>query len=246
MSRTPEDLLALPIGGTAVAENLARAIASGAVRENADGTLELTGTKSKSSVWVDVGRGPKLGCEFLKHFVFRQVYAEAAVPHGCQACYKVKAVPRTLRELVAAWEIAKSIECRSKWGIDFYNRYSQSVYAGLFYVSGLDAARVLYKVAREAFDRDAKLGPDVPLTIKRGCSDYEAMLGPSDRYEFTPEMAELEAYLKSRFRGRKAAPHGHLVLAHWIDFAYRMGDDTYLDFTGGKPLHRKAVSYAPE
>ena len=72
------------------------------------------------------------------------------------------------------------------------------------------------------------------------------MLGPSDRYEFTPEMAELEAYLKSRFRGRKAAPHGHLVLAHWIDFAYRMGDDTYLDFTGGKPLHRKAVSYAPE
>jgi len=55
------------------------------------------------------------------------------------------------------------------------------------------------------------------LTIKRGCSEFEAAVGPSDRYQFTPEMAELEAYLKSRFRERKADHHPSVVVANWIN-----------------------------
>jgi hypothetical protein len=245
MTKAAEELLALRIGSATVGENLHRAIESGHLVENEDGTLELAGDPKQTVNWIYVSHGPPLGCGFLMSFMFHHAYAESAVPNGCSSCYKVKVVPRTLRELVAAWEIGKRIECKSKWGIDLNNPYSQNTYAGYFYLSGLEAARTLFKLVREALDEDPKLGPDIPMTIKRGCSEYEAKLGPSDRYEFTPGMAELEAYLKTRFRQRKAVHHGSMVVAHWIETAFRIGDDTYLDFTGGKRLRKRTMTYGP-
>ena len=101
------------------------------------------------------------------------------------------------------------------------------------------------RLVRQATDDHPKLGPDVPIVIKRGCSEYEAKLGPSDRYTFTPEMRELEAYLKTRFRGHKAEYQPSLTVAHWIETAFRIGDDTYLDFTGGKRLRERTLIYDP-
>ena len=112
-------------------------------------------------------------------------------------------------------------------------------------MTGLDAARALFKVVRQAFDKNPKLGPGIQMTIKRGCSEYEAALGPSDRYAFTPEMAALEADLKSRFRPRKAEHQPSMVVAQWIETAFRIGDDTYLDFTGGNPLRKRSMTYDP-
>lgn len=245
MTTAPDKILELRVGQTTVAANLQRAIESGKLIETDDGTLALTATPKPGNTWMFVDNGPSLGCNFLMDFMFEHAYAHAAVPHGCHACYKVKVVPRTLRELVAAWQIGKRIQCRSKWGIDLNNPYSQNMYAGYLYTAGLDAARAVFKVVREAVDTDPKLGPDVTMTIKRGCSEYEIKLGPSDRYEFTPEMAELEAYLKARFEQPKKPENRALVLAHWIDLAYRHGDDTYLDFTEGRRRRAKTLTYAP-
>jgi hypothetical protein len=245
MNKAPQELLAVSAGATSVGANLRRAIESGRLIENADGTLALATNPGQSVSWMYVANGPPLGCGFLIDFMFRHAYAETAVPDGCSGCYKVKVVPRTLRELVAAWQTAKGIACRSKWGTDLNNPYSQNVYAGYFYTNGLDAARALLKLAREAFGDDPKIDPDIAMTIKRGCSEYEAKLGPSDRYRFTPEMAAVEALLKSRFRERKAERYPSMVAAHWIETAFRIGDDTYLDFTGGKRLRRKTVAYDP-
>jgi hypothetical protein len=235
MSKSAEELLALRFGGTTVAENLKRAVKSGKLIEDEDGTLGLPQKRRRSGNWAGVRHGPLLRCRFLMEFLFEQAYAKSAVPHGCSACYKVKVSLRTLRELVAAWGIGKRIACQSKWGVDIDNPHSQDIYAGVFYTQGLDMARAIYKLARAAFDSDPKLGPQVRMVIRRGCSDYEAALGPADRYEFTPEMAELEAYLNTRFSKSKAAGLKPVPMAKWIETAFRIGDDTYLDFTGGKP-----------
>lgn len=244
MSKSPEELLSLQIGGATVSENIQAAIKLGKLIEHDDGTFDLP-KKPQANNWIFVRNGPALRCDFPLDFLFDQVYARSAVPYGCRACYKVKVVPRTLRELVALWQVAKQIECLSKWGVDLANPYSQNVYAGYFYVTGLDMAREIFRVVRKAIDDDPKLGPDVSMVIKRGCSEYEAKLGPSDRYEFAPELAELEAYLRPRFRRRQPRKATVLPVAHWIDTAFRIGDDTYLDFTDGKRWRPKTVTYDP-
>jgi hypothetical protein len=244
MSKSPEELLALRIGGATVADNIQAGVKSGKLIEHDDGTFDLP-ERPKTDNWIFVRNGPALGCDFPLDFLFDQVYARSAVPYGCRACYKVKVIPRTLRELVAAWQVAKQIECLSKWGVDLENPYSQNVYAGYFYVTGLDMARAVFAVVRKAIDKDPKLGAGVPLVIKRGCSEYEAKLGPSDRYEFAPELAALETYLRPRFRGRKPRKSTLLPVAYWIDTAYRIGDDTYLDFTDGKRWRPKTLTYDP-
>ena len=244
MARTEAELLAVEIGGATVGENLRRAIEKGDIIEHADGTLEVAASEARNP-WMFISHGPALGCSFLMRFAFRHAYAKGAVPYGCQACYKVKVVPRTLRELIAAWRIARRVPCHSKWGVDLNNPHSQNVYAGYFYASGLDGARAIYRLVREAVDADPKLGPEVGMTIKRGCSEYEAALGPSDQYQFSPELAEVEAYLRSRFRGTPSAKSTGAPMAYWIDLAFRMGDDTYLDCTGGKRLRPKTLTYDP-
>jgi hypothetical protein len=245
MSRAPDQLLAMRYGDASVSENLRRAVDAGTVIENDDGTLSVAPRPHETN-WAVVPNGPTMDCTFLIRFLFPAAYGGKAVPHGCQACYKVKVALRTMRELVAAWGIAKRIACYSKWGVDLDNPFSQDIYAGYFYTSGLDAAHALFRVMREAVDSDPKLGSEVRMSIKRGCSTYEAALGPSDKYQFAPEQAELESWLRTRYReSRKPQGLPAVPLAHWIDVAFRIGDDTYLDFTGGRRPRPKLVDYAP-
>jgi hypothetical protein len=247
MPTAPEDVLAFRVGGATVGENLKRAIQSGVVLEREDGTLELPALKPGVSKSMTVLAGSARGCDFLNRFMFQTIYRGEAVPQGCAACYKIKVAPRTLRELVAMYAIARRIDCWSKWGLDHSNPHSPDLYAGYFYVTGLEGARALYPFVRDAVDREPKLGPDVPIRIKRGCSNYEVALGPSDSYSFQPEQLEIEEYLKRRFKNyvRPAADLAATLYKVWVPFAYRTGDETYLDFTNGRPLYPKSVNYDP-
>jgi hypothetical protein len=241
-----DEVMELRVGGASIADNLRAAIEAGSLVENADGTLQLADNGPDPGDWITVHHRPPMDCEFLFGLMFRHAYAKSAVPHGCQACYKVKVLPKTLRELVAAWEIGRQIACTSKWGIDLYNPYSQDTYAGLFYATGLDGARGVCKAARTAFDADPRLGPGLRMIIKRGCSEYEARVGPSDRWDFRSETAAVEERLRTRFRptGRKR-DRASLIVMRWIEFAFRIGDETYLDFTQGRRLRPPSVMYEP-
>jgi len=241
---TEEELLALKFGDGTVAENIDRALEAGHLVRDQDGGLRLAAPPQSDRLWTKVRHRPTLDCKFKFSFLFQQVYRKTAVPFGCSACYKVKVAPRSLRELVAAWGVGKGIECYSKWGVDLNNRFSQNVYAGYFYATGLEEARVIHRVAREIIDAHPLLGPEVPMSIKRGCSEYEAALGPSDQYSFAPELEELEVYLRARFRRSKREDRPP-PLYHWVDLAFRIGDDTYLDFTQGRRLRPKLLAYDP-
>jgi len=246
LDKSVDELMALRFGGASVAENIDSAIADGRLVAGEDGTLSLPETPAAPG-WALLTNAPPPGCNFKFQILFDAVYARGAVPQGCASCYKVKADLRTLRELVAAWVIARHLPFCSKWGLDVDNGYSQAIYAGYFYTSSLEEARALYWTTRAAFDKDPKLGPGIAIAIKRGCSKYEATLGPSDTYTFTADQADLETYIKSRYRKAppREAPHPLAQLPSWIDFAFRIGDDTYRDFTGGQRLRPKMISYDP-
>ena len=274
-SEADDPRLQLVIAGRSIGANLDAAIARGSVVRDADGSLRLARRAPRAasdagelaedagpadaSLRAEAERGAgflhrRLGeplpCAFLNHFMFGQVYARAAVPLGCGACFKVKISTRTLRALMAAKQIAESTEFSTKSGAQIDNPTNDSVYSTYIYVTGLEAARAAYRGLRPRLDADAELGPGVVMTIKRGCSNYERKCGPSDRYSFDPGLEDAEAYLAGRFVDeRPAKRHPPEAVAamrtlRLVQTAYRIGDPTYKDFTGGKPLFTPSVDHA--
>lgn len=245
------DLPDFRVGKGFVADNLRRAVAAGHLVLTAEGKLGWTDEYDiESSTWLFI-RNAKLDrppCKFLFHFLFETAYDRQAVPHACQSCFKVKVLPLTLKQTLAVREVARGIPCHSKCGPEVGNRYSQSLYGGFFYCAGLDHAREIYRQVRVAVDANPALGPDVAMRIKRGCTEYEVYCGPSDRWTFQAGQEELEAQLQQRFRSladKKKEGDEFSLLMKWIEIAYAIGDDTYLEFTRGRRLFPETVSYSP-
>ncbi len=251
--------LSLKVGGKSVGAHLDEAIARGSVLRREDGSLSLgqEAVDERDAVNRKGGFLGKAGanerfCGFLNGFLFNQAYGEAQVPAACRSCFKVKISTRSLRGLLAVKDIAESTEYTTKSGSHVDDPRNSDIYGTYVYVDGLEQARTSYRWLREAVDAHEHLGPAVAITIKRGCSNYERSCGPSDRYTFDPGLEDVEAYLGARFRDDKAprmVPKEavtSLRMLQLIRTAYRIGDETYKDFTDGKPLFAPLVNYSPE
>jgi hypothetical protein len=248
---TPDDdrILSIEIGGKTIGENLEAAIAAGDVIRRPDGKLELP---ELPTTQLYIGKPGEFGrpCRFLKQFMFTHIYGSKAVPIGCRDCYKVRVIPETLRQLMAVKTISESFSCSAKSGAEADNQDNQSLYGTYFYLLGLDKARAVYRRLRGMIDADPKLGAKVKMVIKRGCTEYERACGPSNRYTFDPRLADVEKYFWSRFvkeeRERNFEKENAKTMLEMIRTAYRIGDDTYKDFTGGQDLLPPTVTYDPD
>lgn len=247
----PADVMAYRIGNSTVGENIARAVADGRLIQHDDGTWELPAGAGGVSSWVYGPTPTPFPCGRLLVFLFNLAYGRAAVPVGCSNCYKVQVRPRTLRELHAVRRVAEKTTYSFKCGTTLGARHMSGPYAALFYADGLEQARAMFRDVRQAVDAEVQLGAAVPMAIKRGCSEYEMHCGPSDRFTFPPSLVEVEAQLSARLRptsvraARKPAS-ALWVMSRWNHIAYQIGDETYRDFTGGRPLYPQAVTYDPE
>jgi len=257
MSERDDPRLAFEIGGQSIGAHLDRAIERGAVIRHDDGTLSLrqsgdgAGEVDRRGGFI-VKRGlTRRPCRFLNDFLFAHVYAQGTVPLGCRNCFKIKVASSTLRALMAVKEIAEATEHTTKSGPEVDNPTNQQLYGTYLYFDGLESARQAYGGIREQIDQHEHLGPGVAMTIKRGCSNYERKCGPSDQYTFDPRLEAVEAYLLQRFvkdQPPKKLPErmtNALRILSMVETAYRIGDDTYQDFTDGKPLYPPLVSYSP-
>lgn len=236
-------------GSRTASENLEKAVDAGKLLRDMDGRLSLAGSDQENLYLVV--RSSTLQCQYLNGFLFEHAYARQVVPHGCRDCFKIKVAPDTLRGLVALRDVLERLPHPSKCGLALLNFQSQGTYAGFLYFDGLAAARASWGEIRTRIDAHPHLGSGVPITIKRGCTNYETACGPSDRWDFAEGMAALEAELKPRFAPPAKLPRNYgieraTMLVHWIKYAYSMGDDTYLDFTGGRPLYPPTRTYPPQ
>jgi len=259
MSIKDDPRLSLLVGGKSVGARLQMAIDAGSVTRHSDGALELTvpdealPSRVIGSHFIMHYGEFRRPCFFLNRFLFKHAYGESAVPFNCRNCYKVNIRAENLRQLVAAKGITETTGYTAKSGMEL-DEPNQRIYGTYIYNLGLDRARAVYKEIRALVDRHEKLGPGVKMVIKRGCTNYEHKCGPSDRYTFDPGLNDVETYLRSLFR-RKARPVAQKVsksiqdgitLFKMVEAAYRLGDDTYKDFTGGKELFPSVVTYSPD
>ena len=252
------------MAGRTVGQHLDLAIAAGTVVRHEDGRLSARG---RGDVADAVRRkGGFLGrraptdrfCGFLNDFLFDKAYGGKQVPLGCQDCFKIKVGTRSLRAMMAMKDVAEATAFSTKSGAEVDNPRNPDVYSTYVYFDGLEQARAGYRELRQRMDAHPKLSQGAVVTIKRGCSNYERSCGPSDQYAFDPRLEAVEAYLRARFvddrpqTGSSSEPGSSreavqtLRMMRLIETAYRIGDETYKDFTGGKPLFQPLVSYSPE
>jgi hypothetical protein len=257
VSEADDPRLQIVVGGRTVGAHLEAAIARGDVERREDGHLTLRRNATPTDA---IGRrGGFLGragathrfCMFLNDFLFDQAYGQTTVPFACRSCFKIRIPTRSLRAMMAVKEIAESTEFTTKSGSDVDDPTNEYLYSTYLYFNDLEQARDAYQHVRARIDRHAHLGPGVAMLLKRGCSNYERQCGPSDRYTFDPRLEAVEAYLAERFvddrppRGLAKETVKALRMLNLIQIAYRIGDETYKDFTAGKPLLPPLVDYSP-
>lgn len=169
------------------------------------------------------------------------------VPSKCQNCFKVVVRPQNLVQLFALKDVQITLDRPCKCGIE-RRETVHGLYGGYFYNVGLEEGLECYKIVREAISINKYLGEDVPVILKRGCTEYEHAVGDSDEWEITDEQRMIEGLLDrwlvvDDIEHKQAEKLIHHVHRKWIEWAYAMGDPTYSQFTGGKPLYPPYKTY---
>jgi hypothetical protein len=115
------------------------------------------------------------------------------------------------------------------------------LYGGYFYNRGLEEGLERYKEVRAAVNDTDNLGTDTVVMLKRGCTEMEHATKPSNEWTITDKQLHIESLVlrkfvidpQSRMQTESIQLHAH---KQWIEWAYQMGDMTYLEYTDGKPL----------
>ena len=230
-----------------------------------DGKIEMKNPQmAKDTPWIHVRHKTGFNCG-LWHQIYFDVVSmslpadERFVPRHCQDCYKVVVKPRTLKQLFELLKIQKALNHPAKCGIE-PRESVHGLYGGYFYNKGLQAGTECYHMVCNAlFDNDLlaplleeldERGKTTRVLLKRACTEYEHACGPSDKWEVTPEQKiiedRLEQYLVIDEMNLRQPEHVIFnVQRRWIEWAWKNGDPTYAEFTGGEPLYPAYVTYHP-
>jgi hypothetical protein len=132
-----------------------------------------------------------------------------------------------------------------KCGTEGLRINTDKLYGAYWYNSSIEQGLARYKLITEAI---AARGINAPTILKRGCTEYEQEVFPSNEWTQTEEQAELQALCDMYFDTdpvitRQSALTKDSIKARWIHEAFQWGDKTYLELTGGEPLFRELVTY---
>lgn len=228
-------------------------LATGGYKVREDGKIYITEPSiAWDTPWHHVVHDHFLDCQRW-HSIIYELFSntmppgQSFVPSACQQCWKVVVRPKTLLSLFALLELQNRLGLSSKCGIEI-RPYVYGNYGGYFYNHSFEEGLACYSKVRKEVDETEHLGKDVSVILKRACTEYENKLGRSDEWTISDRQIYIETlvnrwYVKDTFV-RKQSEHA-IAAVHkkWIEFAYSIGDGTYLNFTGGEPLYKPLVTY---
>jgi len=210
--------------------------------------------------WLFWGYTTSLRDCYLWHQVMFDHF-EGLVPSFCRLrCYKVVVKVRNFLEAmqfrgaILAAPLARRdlVPLHGKVGIDERD-YTDGIFNGFIYCDGPDDAFAKYKIVRELVDEQIPTGKDIPVIIKRSCTEFEKKHGATNT-EYWQRMSDDERNLQNLIEDIFATVQGSAVQPDWlinrtiakmVRWANTVGDKSWIDyFDGGKDfLTMKAVTY---
>jgi len=207
-----------------------------------DGKVACPQRNPRHSLWIYFGNSPNRRCDLWHHVYFQ--YFDF-IPSACHECWKVTIRPSTIAELFRLYELQKRMNRPSKCGID-RRLYTHGLYAGFLYCDGFDHGKETYAAAISSIAGEISSG--TPVTLKKGCTEFEMRHGPSLEWSVTEEQLRIETVLDKVFISnprRNTASESLIRHIHmeWIKWAYAWGDSTYRELTNGKDLYPELTTY---
>jgi hypothetical protein len=225
-----------------------------------DSKIRLAGEKTATThaPWLYVRPKPELDCHMWHRVLFDTI---KVFPPKCGECWKVVVRPRNFRELMMLLEIQENhTERYCKCGHE-ERPYVFGQWGGYFYCDGKEEGLEIYKEVRELVNKF--ISPDVGVTLKRYCSEYELKYGPTDKFSQARDSEEAKSearvweklvdkffdipVIKSEQLGLVKAN----TITRWMKKAYDLGDETVLEFNkateasraNGGHLYKQLVTY---
>lgn len=202
------------------------------------------------SIWIYIHPDIAARCQVYHSVFFNQL---KHIHSYCRNCYKVVVKPRNIVELFDLYERQKDMGTACKCGMEVRETTS-SLWGGYFYNRGKEAGKEKYKEVRGLVDE--YLSPETPVILKRYCTEFELGpdgKGPSDKTpDVTEEERQWELEVEAMFPqtgglgGVQPVPIQAYIMRKWIHYAFKKGDTTYKQLTGGTPLMPPYVTYHGE
>lgn len=217
-----------------------------------DGLYYMLGTKLLFSPWVFSSNMEQIverDCEFNHQFLFNHVLESKSIPLRCMDCWKVVAIPRNLIGLRAVYSIQQRGKWLAKCGLEGDRPNSDRLYGAYWYCDSREEGRKRKEQVKELVHLNFDLGPDVDVYLKRGCTEFEQALGRSDEWKVEANQEKLEKAASKLFKRTdpelfiQTPAEKSLMVNEWNRHAYRWGDKSYLQFTGGEPMFSACVTY---
>jgi hypothetical protein len=212
-------------------------------------------------------------CHFYHQVLFNVLHGQSKVPIHCQtSCFKVVVQPRNLEEVFWTYLLQRQLDLPSKCGSEGNRENSNKLWGAYWYNRTIEEGQARYKqikalytnaeeqkgiilgcpvklnllTAEEAKERG--LPEEVPIILKRACTEFENHCGPSPEWTWDEEQLEketlaLDAFVSDQnFYVQNEYQLGTLF-SKWIHDSYRWGEDSYLKFTNGNILFTPCVTY---
>jgi hypothetical protein len=202
------------------------------------------GYMSAETPWVHVMGTPFKNCGLDHHVTFNTYNI---IPPKCLNCWKTVVTPNSFKQLMELKAIEEQMGVPCKCGIELRD-YTPKHYGGYFYDNSLEEGRLKYEMVRKAVDDNMSDGKDVGVILKRGCTEYEMLKGPSHMWHNTRDEEQMLELIDSFVDYRRGNnKQNHLVQNHvqlkWMLWAHMQGDMTYKEWNGGESLFPDYVKY---
>ena len=220
-----------------------------------DGKFEMCPVSEPfESPWHHIGYATGANCPYLHNQLFQNISprtpAGQFIPRRCQKCWKIVVRPNNLKQLFALEQLLMQLPWPSKCGIErrSYAPCLPNRYGGYIYNESMEEGLDRLDILRKHVDGFTDLGPDVDMHLKRACTEMEMTFPDSTTWSVSDEQNRIEDLLDwlvvFNIPATNVSQHIlNKIHMGWIEWACENGDDTYLEYTDGKPIYRPAVRY---
>jgi len=201
--------------------------------------------------WIMVNNDGTRECDFYKDVDT----LHDIIPSPCRCCWKVVVMPKTLKQLFQLLQIEDAMAkadayCYCKCGIELRQDVERN-YGGYFYCNSLSQGLERLEQVRANVKANMEDGENVPVILKRGCTEYERKYGPSDKWDELAEKGNWDALfnrllavfkIDKQFHKQPLLVQKHIIMK-WFAHATSIGDPTIPELNGGQKMYPGYVTY---